>query len=160
MKHLHRAHLRPLGVDSNSEQFARAGNPWDGDGQLRVRKGRAKPKRLPCRSSRETSPAFEDLQARRALWAKMDAARGKRAFVPTDELPDNIVARTVAHPNRAELKPLTAKQRERSGWQKLETQCRIQAGEAAYRASEAAKLAEKRRLESIIAAAEARLASM
>jgi hypothetical protein len=66
--------------------------------------------------------------------------------------PDDMVVRS-----GGELKPLTRTQLARRKEQREAVAARLAAGDAAYQASEAARREEKRRLESIIKAAEQRL---
>jgi hypothetical protein len=163
MKHFHRAHLKPLQCDTNPAQFARQGNPWDGDAVLRKnrRKGRRKMRdfqgvvRRPERSSRDESEAMLDYQCRQALAAKLGLSR--RTIAPEQEKSPTLA---ILPSRSTELKPLTQKQRERRGWQIMEFEAKRLAAEQAYRVSEAYRDAERRRIASLIAVMEAKLANI
>lgn len=71
-------------IDSNSGQFARAGNPWDGKGELRPKGARpAKPKPAPVRPGpraligRSDCETFLDAQCALDMAARIAAFRGK-----------------------------------------------------------------------------------
>jgi hypothetical protein len=164
MKHFHRAHVTPLGLDSNPAQFERQGNPWDGDGRFtrKARKGRKRRDfdgqvRRPERSSREESENFIDLRANAKLWQAMRAKRSNSRTVAPEKSPH--VAKIVPAA-RAELRPLTSRERWLSFEQRAKFRVTQALAERAWAASEAGKAAERRRLEQILAATEAKLAKL
>lgn len=158
-------------MDTNPLQFERQGNPWHGEGELRVKRGRRKRRvptcraatpRLAERSARAASEAFVDIRADAKLLRELRAMSGKsRTLAPVAEPLERGIVSNVKPPRSAEL----------SRWSQFERLCRKaeqqrafnakrEAAECAYQASEAAKAAERRRLQALIAATEARLATL
>jgi hypothetical protein len=110
------------------------------------------PKR-PERSSRENSPALAEMRRTQDFVAvALSRIGGSRVSTAEVAAPDDMVVRS-----GGELKPLTRAQLALRKEQREARAARLAAGDAAYQASEAARREEKRRLESIIKAAERRL---
>jgi hypothetical protein len=162
-----RAHVQ--GYDSNAAQFERMGNPWVSE---RERAEFSAPNKKEARQNRNPrrgvdlgnfpKPAFErstDPRKRRRDFIALALSRvgGSRTIVPTIAKPDDAVVRA---PGLTELKPLTSEQLALRQAQRDAVAARLEAGALAYAASEAAKAAERKRLEAIVKAAQNRLAAL
>jgi hypothetical protein len=162
-----RAHVQ--GYDSNAAQFERMGNPWVSE---RERQEFSAPSRKEARQNRNPKrgadlgnfpkPVLDrsvDPRKRRRDFVALALSRigGSRTVTPVIAKPDDAVVKA---PALTELKPLTSEQLALRRAQRDQVSARLEAGEAAYAASEAARLAEIRRLEAARDAIEERLASL
>lgn len=165
-----RAHVQ--GYDSNPAQFERMGNPWLTERE-RVGEACMTPKRLkrigkfpkpevptpdrkPARSARSESEAMEQsLRSRRFIAAfKSGLPEGTRTVAAAVE--PTIIWQILP---ATEMR-LTAEMRAKRGWQKLEFAAKRLAAEQAYVASEAGRLAERRRLAALIQVMESQLENL
>lgn len=97
-------------LDSNAGQFARAGNPWDGEGELRASKSRTRrdrpnPVRRPERACRDADETFLNAQAKRDMAMRLAQLRGSRIARPLQPKPEHAYTTEIKPARDAELSP-------------------------------------------------------
>jgi hypothetical protein len=166
-----RAHVQ--GFDSNAAQFERMGNPWVSERdrcefsapskrERRQNRNGAKPKvdlgnfpkPRPERASREGDPIIRQMQKSSNFLARF------KSGLPGGTIDTVGLKPEERYLDRGEPVRLTADQLEKRRQQRVAMQERREDAERAYAASEAGRVAEKRRLEAMRVALEARIANL